>query len=190
MDNSRYIEYVNSHIEEISEYVDEHFEQAKDFIKAKLICQIRKYLSPISVHYDLKSDNDPYDCSGILVESGYISLNQTVKEFLQNEYSGIKEATYISGRSWSYNTYEDELHYYTIDIAANIMFPAIQRYIENQFDITISDDEFEDIQSSCGEFDEIYDNCMASDFFFGYPAIEFVGIENIQLNNIIKKEKG
>lgn len=189
MDNSKYIEYVNSHIEEIAEYVDEHFEQAKDFIKAKLICQIRKYLSPVPVHYVQKYDNNPYDCSGILVESEYISLNQTVKEFLHNEYSGNKEATYVSGMGWSYNTYEDELHYLTIDIAASIMFPAIRRYIENQFDVTLSDDEFENIQFSCRKFDEIYDNCMASEFFFGYPAIEFVGIENIQLDEIIKNEK-
>ena len=187
MDNSKYVDYVNSHIDEIAEYVNECFKQSKDFIRAKLIRQIRDYLSPIPIHYIEKDDNNPYDCSGALVEDGYISLNQTVTDFLQNEYSGNKEATYISGMGWSYNTYEDELHYYTIELAAEIMFPAIRRYIENGLNEVLSDDKFDTIKTSCGEFDEIYDNCIANEFFFCQPAIDFCGIGNIQLDNLIKK---
>ena len=49
-------------------------------------------------------------------------------------------------------------------------------------------DEFGQIKVSCGEFDPIYDNCFASDFFWAEFAIEFVGIENIKLTNIQKKK--
>lgn len=190
MDNSKYIDYVTSHIDEIAEYVDKCFEESKDFTKAKLLRKIREYLTPLPIHYEERDDNNnPYDCSGIIVKSGYISLNQTVMEFLQNEFSGNKEATHISGMGWKYNTYEDELSYYTIEIASDIMFPAIRRFIENEFSVSLSEEEFQNIQESCGEFDEIYDNCIANEFFFCHPAIEFVGIGDIPLNSIIKKGK-
>lgn len=188
MDNSKYIDYVNSHVDEITAYVDKCFEQSKDFIKIKLIRLIRDYLSPIPIHYVIKNDYDPYDSSGILIEQGYVSLDQTVKEFLQNEYSGNKEATYTSGMGWDYNTYGHELHYETINIAADIMYSAICRYIEDQFHVSLSDEEIEDIHDSCEDFDRIYDNCIANEFFFGTPAVEFVGIENMLLKDIVKKK--
>lgn len=187
--NMQYIEFVNSHTDEIAKYVNDCFEQSKDFIRVKLLRKIREYLTPIPVHYEKKDDNHPYDCSGVIVECGNISLNQSVTSFLKNEYSGNKEATYISGMGWNYNTYEDELHYYTIEIAADIMFPAIRRYIDNQFSTTLSDEEFQDIQDACSEFDEIYDNCIANEFFFCYLAIDYVGISDMSLTTIIKKGK-
>ncbi len=107
MDNSKCVEYVNSHVEEIAEYVNECFDQSKEFIKARLIRRIRDELTPTPVHYEIKYVYDPYDHSGILVEDGYISLEQTVGEFLENEYSGNKKATYESGRGWNYLTYGD-----------------------------------------------------------------------------------
>ena len=76
---------------------------------------------------------------------------------------------------------------YTLELAADIMLPAIRRCIEMEFSVNLSDDDFEQIKEDCNEFDAIYDNCIASDFFFGYPAIEFAGIENIKLKAIQKK---
>lgn len=188
MDISIYIEYVNSNVEDIANYVNTCFETSKDFLKMKLITEIRKYIYPLPIHYLWKPDENPYDCSGIIVEDGFINPNQTVIEFLENEYSGNKEATYISGMGWRYNTYEDELFSYTIELAADIMFPAICKCIEKEFSVSLSEDDFEQIKESCGEFDEIYDNCIASDFFFASLAIEFTGIENMKLT-AIQKEK-
>lgn len=186
MEYSTYIEYVNSNTKNIANYVNSCFEMSKDFLKAKLIKKIREYINPLPIHYIIEFDGESYDYSGDIVENGFINLNQTIKEFLENEYSGNKEATYISRMGWRYNTYRDELHYDTIELAADIMFPAIRRCIEREFSIKLSEDDFEQIKESCGEFDEIYDNCIASDFFFGYPAIKFVGIENIKLTTIQK----
>ena len=180
----KYIEYVNSNTENIANYVNSSFEETKDFIRAKLIREIRGYITPPPAHYVWEYDGNPYDCSGIIVESGVINLNQTVKEFLENEYSGNHEATYTSGMGWNYNTYGDELSCDTLEIGCGIMLSAIRRCIETEFSITLSDDEFEQIKVSCGEFDPIYDNCFASDFFHAEFAIEFVGIENIKLADI------
>lgn len=187
MDNSKCVEYVNSHVDEIAEYVNECFDQSKEFIKARLIRRIRDELSPTPVHYEIKYVYDPYDYSGILVEDGYISLDQTVGEFLENEYSGNKEATYESGRGWNYLTYGDEISYDTLDMASDIMFSAIRRHIENHFGENLSDDELEDIRESCSDFDDIYVDCKAYDFFCSMGAAEFVGIEDMQLKDIVKK---
>lgn len=182
-----YIEYVDSNTENIANYVNSCFEESKDFIRAKLIREIREYITPPPVHYVWEYDGNPYDCSGIIVESGVIDLNQTVKEFLENEYSGNQEATYTSGMGWHYKNYGDELSYCTLEIAGNIMHSAIQSFIEKEFGVKLSDDEFERIRESCGEFDPIYDNCFASDFFWAEFAIEFVSIENVKLTSLLEK---
>ena len=92
----KYIEYVDSNTEKIASYVNSCFEQSKDFIRAKLIREIRGYIIPPPVHYVWEYDGNPYDCSGIIVENGVIDLNQTVKEFLENEYSGNQEPTFTN----------------------------------------------------------------------------------------------
>ena len=189
MDNAKYVEYVNSYTDEISEYVNECFEQSKEFIKAKLIRIIRDKITPIPVHYEWENgyEDNPYDHSGTLVENGYISLDLTVRNFLENEYSGNRKATFVSGHGWDYFTYEDEISNDTLDIASDIMLSAIRRHIENHFGENLSDDDLSNIRDSCGEFDEIYDNCKACDFFWAVGAAEFIGIENLQLKDIVKK---
>ena len=186
MDNSRYIEFVEENTDKIAEYVNSCFEQSKEFIKAKIVRELRGYLDPIPVHYKKVDSYNTYDNSGELREDGYVSLNQTVADFLENEYSGNKVATFTSGMGWHYNSYEDELHYLTIEIAAEIMFPAIQRYIEKELATKLSENEFEIIQNACGEFDDIYDNCVATDFFNAIAAAEFVGIRDTKLKDVKK----
>ena len=185
MEINKCVEYVNSNTEYIASCVNNCFELSKESLKIELIEKIKEYLNPLPMHYVWKYDNNPYDNSGIIVEDGTINLNQTIIEFLENEYNGNKEATYMSGMGWRYNTYEDELQYCTIELAANIMFDIIKKCIESKFSINISDKEFEEIRESCGDFDRIYDDCMASDFFFVYPMIEFVEIGNIKLIDLL-----
>ena len=96
----RYANYVNSHVEEIARCVDARFEKNKIQIKSKMVEEIKSYLTPLPVHFEIKRDDNPFDRSGVLVEDGEVILNQTVMEFLQNEYTGNKTATYISGMGW------------------------------------------------------------------------------------------
>lgn len=189
MISSEYVEFVNSHTSEIAAYVNECFSLSKDYIRVKLIRKIKEYITPLPIHYVWQEDDwNPYDCSGKIVQEGLISLNQTVDEFLENEYSGNKEATYISGMGFSYNTYGDELHYDIIEIAYEIMICSIRRYIEQAFNILLTDEDLEDISIECREFDDIYDDCIASDFFSYESAVEFVGIGGMKLSELGKKD--
>ena len=185
MDNSMYIEYVNSHIDELAKDINDRFEDAKDFIKEKLIEDIRKFLTPIPVHYEWRYYGNPYDFSGEIFKNGYISLDQTVDAFLENEYTGDMEATYNSGCGWYYRTYGDELQYSTLEIASIIMCSAIKECIEKEFNISLSEEDFENIKENCNEFDPIYDECLASDFFWWEAAVEFVTIGSLKLTDIL-----
>lgn len=189
MNINSYAKYVYSNTESIVKLINNNFEKSKEFIKTKLINTLREFLDPIPKHYDWKVDNNPFDYSGVIVENGIIDLNQTILNFLNEEYTGNKVATYLSGMGWHYETYEDELQYTTMEIASNIMLTTIKDCIETEFSVKLSENEFEEIRDACLDFDDIYSDCKANDFFFSISAIQFVGIENIKLIDIIK-EKG
>lgn len=179
-----YLNYVELHIKEIADFVNECFHNQREFLKIKMIRKIREYLTPVPVHYDWRLEEwNTYDYSGEIIENGTVSLQQTINSFLENEYSGNKEATYISHMGFSYNTYGDELRYYTNELGNEIMLDAMKRYIEDHFNTILSEEEFECIIDGC--HDEIYDNCMAADFFFYEPAIEFVGIGGRKLRSVL-----
>ena len=86
MDNSAYIEYVNSNESKIAKNVNDCFESLKDCIRTELISEIKEYLNPIPVHYDWRPDGNPYDISGEIIKNGYVLLDQTIDSFLENEY--------------------------------------------------------------------------------------------------------
>lgn len=186
-DISKYVEYATANAEDIGKIVNMQFEEAKGVIKAKLIEQIQVYLTPIPTHYKWEYDGCPYDYSGRLVENGTIDLDQTVSDFLESEYSGNTEATYVSRMGLRYNTYGDELSYETLNIACNIMLSSIHKQLEKHFEEKISTELFSEIREECDDFDDIYDNCLAFEFFSYEPAIEFAGIGNIKLSQIINK---
>ncbi len=175
MDNQLIIEYVNSNIKNIAAYVNSCFESSKDSIKESIIKVLKDTLTPIPVHYVLNYRGSHTE----LIEDGIIDINQTVKVFLEDEYT---EEYRYSG----YVTYGDRLSEYTIQIAETIMFPAIRKCIEDHFKIQLSDEDFELIRDECGSFDEIYDICLASEFYFFEKAVNFVKIGDLKLKEIIK----
>lgn len=187
MNIQQYANYVNSHVEEIAQHVDVRFEKNKAQIKSKIIEKIKGYITSLPVHFELERDDNPFDCSGVLVEDGDIDLNQTVVDFLQYEYTGNKTATYMSGMGWSYDTYEDELGYFTLEMALEIMLSTIREHIESHYYVKLSDDEFEDIKFACYDFDDIYMACIANKFYSSFEAIEFVGIGDMELSSLVNE---
>ena len=43
----------------------------------------------------------------------------------------------------------------------------------------------EDIKTECNEFDPIYDECRASDFFWATAAVDFAGIDKMTLKEVL-----
>lgn len=178
------IEYVEHNAKKIALQINEDFERQKDKIREELMTIIENWLSPIPIHYEWEDDGCPYDSSGIIVVDGLITLDQTISEFLANEYTGYCEATYMSGQGFNYETFGEKLSYETLRIGFDIMICTIKRCLETHFKIKLTEEDLREIQSSCNEFDDIYDECFTSYFFWYETAIEFAGIGNIKLNEI------
>ena len=179
------IEYINNNYEEIVNAVDTQFTVTKEFITAKILCEVRKYITPIPEHFVWENDGCPYDYSGIIRVDGVVDLNQTLYEFLENELTGAKKATYISNYGFHYTTYGDILSYFTLEIAEYILQKTTKQYLEEKLDVCLSEQEFQDVMDDC--HDIIYDECIASDFFLWEGAIEFLNIGERSLISIAKK---
>lgn len=69
------------------------------------------------------------------------------------------------------------------------MLLAIKEYIEQYFDEKLSDELYNTIKEKCYDFNEIYDNCVANEFFFACGAMKFLGIGDMKLTDIVEKER-
>ena len=192
MDNTieKCIEYVNSHTNELAKSVNAEFDTQKEQIKEKLIDEIGNMIYPLPVHYEWYFDEYcSFDHSGELEEKGKINLDQTVMNFLENEYTGEWIASYENGRGKNYVTYGDELSYLTLGIGGIIEHETIKKTLEHEFSVSLSDDDMENIRTSCNEFDEIFDKSYAGDFYFSKNAVAFCGIQNMTLREIYENNK-
>lgn len=173
---------------EIAEYVNSLFLAQKDVIREQILESLAAMLNPIPTHYEWRSNDCPYDYSGELYEDGKVSLEQTVSEFLESEYTGASRATYVSHYGLSYNTYGDSLSDDTLEIGCSIMTDGIKDFVQRNAGIPcerFSREEFFDIKTECNEFDPIYDECRASDFFWATAAVEFAGIDKMTLKEVL-----
>lgn len=168
------IDYIKQNEDEIAEYVNSLFLAQKDVIREQILESLAAMLNPIPTHYEWRSNDCPYDYSGELYEDGKVSLEQTVSEFLESEYTGASRATYVSHYGLSYNTYGDSLSDDTLEIGCSIMTDGIKDFVQRNAGIPcerFSREEFFDIKTECNEFDPIYDECRASDFFWATAAV-------------------
>jgi hypothetical protein len=169
------VEYINSHTAEIIASVNDYVKGCKDWIREYLIQDIKDILTPIPVHYEQIYDDNLYDYSR-LVKQGNISLNQSIKDFL-HEYNGDKQTIYL--------TYADEVCDDCLELASDMMMSVIRDCLESQFNIKLSDEEFEGIKNGCYDFYQIYDNCIAGDDFFWFEVVDWVGIGDLLLSTIV-----
>lgn len=185
MENAKYIDFVNSNAELLARAVDDEFEAEKNKIRASVIEEIESYLDPVPPHYEWRHDGCPWDCSGELVERGVVSLDQTVSDFLEDEYSGRKEPTFERGRGWNYLTFGDDLSYVTANLGYDILLSVIRHQLEKYFGEPVSDEQLDDIKTECYDFDRIYENTRAFEFFLADPAVEFCGLKDVSLREIL-----
>lgn len=179
------IEIIKDHTEEIAKKINEQFELEKDSIKEQLLEEIRGYITPVPKHYEWTRGYCPYDDSGEIYVDGLVSLYQTIAEFLENEYTGEKEATYESHRGFYYECYGDKLCYITQDIEGEILRKVTRKYLEELFGKELTEEEFDDVMDEY--HDELYDGSIAYEFFWYETGIEFTGIQNMKLSELVEK---
>jgi hypothetical protein len=188
LDISKCAEYINANVDAIAKVVDVRLEESKSDIRKKLVFKLKDYVTPVPVHYVWKYDGDPYDSSGIIVSDGNVDMDQTVQDFLDNEYTGNREATYLSHMGWNYITYGEDLSYDTLAIGNEILLSVIFEHLYAKFGVSLSDDDLFDLRDECNNFDDIYENCLVYEFFMSNAAIEFVGLTDIKLVDVLNME--
>ena len=171
--------------EEIAKKINEQFELEKDSIKEQLLEEIKGYITPVPTHYEWTRGDCPYDDSGELYVDGLVSLYQTIAEFLENEYTGEKEAVYQNRHGLSYETYGDRIENLARNIGFDILKKITCEYAEKLFNTAISGEDFMKILEKYNY--EIYVDSLAFDFIFYERAIRFVRIANMKLSELVEK---
>lgn len=171
---------IETDCEKIAILVNARFEAQREHIKTKLLSCIKNFLTPIPPHYVWRHNGCPYDSSGVLDADGYVSLDQTVSHFLENEYAGYSEATFISGCGLHWCSWGDDLGNETRDIGYTMMLQTLIEYLSEKLGRAVTNKEL-----SFANIDPVYDRCFAADFYSYEPAIEFVGIGDLLLSSLI-----
>lgn len=186
LDLERYVNSIYSNHDKLVTLVDSNFKNSKNELKDYFIHKIVEFFETPLIHYNWMYDGNPHDMSGIIISDGIISLNQTILEFLTNEYTGNQVATYTSNYGWNYPTYGDIFLEYSLEISNEILSSTIKNFIENRFKVIFSDEDFDSISEDCEYFDDIYTDSIASNFFDYEYVLKWLGIDQILLKTIIK----
>ena len=161
-DKAKINELLNEpNFDDICAEIEQEFRKKKKDLRAYLAILIGHICSwgNMPEHFVWVNDNCPYDHSGILKEAGQIPKDISISDFLSKEYTGAKMPTFMSGRGWDYEKYNDELSYYTQEMAEDIMKSVISRHVN--FDSIDNDFLFYD-----AIHDMFYDNTPTCNFFW------------------------
>ena len=187
-----YVRFLDEHSDECIQQVNQLFLAKKEELKEELLDMIKICASPLPPHYEWEPDpcDPPWDHSGRLAECGTVSPELTITEFLDNEYTGPfrKRATFCSGCGWHYETWGDEISGDTLNLGHEVMLEGIRVMLEKAFGQKITEDELHAVEEE-RSFDDIFDECPASDFFSATGAAEFAGIADLTLSDLLFREK-
>ena len=178
----------NEKKENIFREVEEFFETNNDCILKFLsaVLKIKYFDLEIPEHYTWVRGDCYYDYSGKLKKDGTIDVNISLYQFLEDEYTGASEATYESGCGLRYETYDDELAYYSRDISAYIIGEVICKLIDS-LGYEISEDLKGNIYWRAFDIahDEIYDNTKAQSCFKTTWYLDEEYMEHISLSEFL-----
>ncbi|MCR5608284.1 MAG: hypothetical protein K6G26_04400, partial [Lachnospiraceae bacterium] len=172
-----YISYLKDNVELFIQMLLEKSNDFEEKNRIEILKQIASFTKGKLVHYELEHDSYcTWDHSGYLEEDGYISNDITVKEFLENEYTGRWVATYISGHGMHYTDYKESFEEELSESLNNFKMKNIKNKLNEYFGVNISDAEFNDLYFEaeiddklcyCDELDELQfvDNILTHEDF-------------------------
>jgi hypothetical protein len=153
----KYAKFLDDHIKDIAKLVDAEIDEHLIDMRSYVISFVKDKFKHGRIDHYVWSENYlcPYDTSGVINKDGWISDLQTIDCFLENEYTGNCIATYCSGHGFDYETYGKAL----LDEIEHIVYlhicNVIRRYLDEAFNMTIPDEDFEDLRIDCDCFSEV-----------------------------------
>lgn len=186
-----FADYIENNCESIAKEVDREFENQKGKIRKEIVNEIARYLDPVPPHYEWYDDGIPWDHSGDLRKEGTVSLDQSVEDFLEHEYTGNWTPTFESHYGKMYDTYDTNLSYTTYEIGYTIMTDVILKSLNRAFNCSLTEKDAFGYNGIflTDYFDPVYEQCQAFEFFFASEACKYVGILNMSLQDIIAEAK-
>lgn len=178
-------EYIVQNLGDIIKYINSQLPDMHSYIANRVLGEIRSYLSPLPKHYKWEIDEAvTWDRSGRIEPDGLISLNQTVKTFLEEEYTGASLATYESGRGFDYLTYIDKLDNFVQYLGAELKIALTVRYIENNTGIVLENKDYTTVNECLMDNDDLDDD-LDIDFFDCNDVMKILGISDVLLGDLV-----
>ena len=173
--DEKYWEVISSNEDRIIKEINAECDLHKDEIISLVKKIIRRYFGDgMPDHYEWRDDGCTYDISGYIVKTDKVNSNTTIKDFLENEYTGDREPTYESGMGFYHTRYCDglddnsEIRSFIYELAYNVLKRILLEEFPND---SISNDVINEILYGITEDDcNIYINSYIYDFE-GYEFI-------------------
>lgn len=183
----QYGDFVTEHAIEIAQKTDELLYERRPELRELVQDLIIGSIDDEMIHYEKYWDDwCTWDCSGEIRPNGHIDLNLTIEDFLENELTGARMATFTSGCGWNYLTYGDDIEDDIRDWSYNVMRDAIQESIEKEFDVSMPDKELDNVFYTIDDaIEEISEESEVNEFFWWNHAVDVVGIGNVKLKDIL-----
>lgn len=184
----KYSRYIKDNLDTVTEKVTKYFDEKEEDSVGFILEKIRR-AAMNAVHYEWKTDDCPYDSSGVIVKNGKVDKDISIEKFLNNEYTGTKEATYTGGYGFAYNNYDDIISLDTQELAEKLMRNSIEQQLQEAFSDDVIDDEIvEDVTFQY--HDNIYNNCPATEFFTCTGSLRYYGVDlDMTLEKLYKEKK-
>ena len=126
--DEKYWEVISSNEDRIIKEINAECDLHKDEIISLVKKIIRRYFGDgMPDHYEWRDDGCTYDISGYIVKTDKVNSNTTIKDFLENEYTGDREPTYESGMGFYHTRYCDglddnsEIRSFIYELAYNVL---------------------------------------------------------------------
>lgn len=157
------IDYVNIHEKELIEYINKYFEQNKPEMKIKLLNELQTIIEP---------------SLNIFMET---TKKQTVIDFLENEYTKIDCISDLK------TNHSKQLSDAALYLSNKWFDTALCDYLEKALHVTLTDEEYQEINCETCGFDAIWGECIAIQFNFYEFVLEFMDInKNTKISEIYK----
>lgn len=172
--------YFQDHAKEIAEQINRDFIEKKEEFRLVALGVIKGYITPVPPHFEL--DGEELKCKGT------IDLNQTISNFLSNEYL----PPFFAGKNaswWEFQCqkisqmkpkYED---FFRFEIH-NIVFEIVEKRIESI--LAAEFPEYEGLGLYCNLFAYVQNSVPVQVFDF-WTAIDLLEIGDVLLKDL-KKE--
>ena len=193
MELNTLIQCYNDNLQEMTDKINKELSNKK-VIKKMFIDFLNRRIGVETTHYVWKRGYCSYDCSGELRRDGYIDLNKTIYEILNDEYTGNSIATYNSGCGLDWETYMESFGQDLFDFAKGILEDTVRTTIKEKLNYDFQDDDewIEFSENGVYQFDDLCCNTNWTAFFFPSnvdDVIEYIEIEKEFFNITLKQIK-